>query len=109
VTTVSVTEQRCLRHPAREAVARCPQCRQFFCRECITEHDDRVLCADCLAKLLRASHERTSALAPIASGLLGFIGIATAWAFFYVLGETLARAPTSFHEGTVWEGLVSNE
>ena len=37
----------------REAVARCPECTQFFCRECITEHDDRVLCSACLKKLAR--------------------------------------------------------
>ncbi|MBT8374528.1 MAG: rhomboid family protein, partial [Deltaproteobacteria bacterium] len=29
--------QRCNNHGQREAVARCPKCRRYFCRECITE------------------------------------------------------------------------
>jgi hypothetical protein len=40
-----ITQQRCLNHMLREAVARCPECSRFFCRECITEHEDKVLCA----------------------------------------------------------------
>jgi hypothetical protein len=49
----ALVHQRCFNHATREAVARCPQCSQFFCRECITEHDDRVICAACLKKLAR--------------------------------------------------------
>lgn len=105
----SVTEQRCLRHPVREAVARCPQCQKFFCRECITEHEDRVLCANCLAKILHTSEKRTSRWAGITSFLLGAVGIATAWLFFYFLGQSLARVPVNFHEGTVWEKLIPEE
>jgi hypothetical protein len=106
VTTGSVAEQRCLRHPMREAVARCPQCHYFYCRECITEHEDRVLCADCLAKLLRPSEKRGSVFGQMVIALLSAVGIATAWLFFYSIGELLARAPISFHEGTVWEKLL---
>ena len=47
---VNLSQQRCFNHTSREAVARCPECGRFFCRECITEHDDRVLCAVCLGK-----------------------------------------------------------
>jgi len=50
-----LAHQRCFNHVQREAVARCPQCRGYFCRECITEHDDRVICAGCLSKLVRKS------------------------------------------------------
>jgi hypothetical protein len=106
VTALFFSEQRCLRHPTREAVARCPECRNFFCRECITEHDDRVLCSDCLAKLLRASAKETSFVAQIASIFFGVIGIATACLFFYFLGWSLSRAPASFHEGTIWQKLL---
>ena len=49
----AVALQRCLHHGEREAIARCPECGSFFCRECITEHDERVLCASCLAKITR--------------------------------------------------------
>jgi hypothetical protein len=103
MTATLVAEQRCLRHPAREAVARCPKCRYFFCRECITEHDDQVLCADCLSKMLRPSEQRGSALAQVATAVFSLGGIAVAWLFFNLIGELLARAPASFHEGTVWE------
>jgi formylmethanofuran dehydrogenase subunit E len=41
---------RCQRHPGREAAARCPSCQQSFCRECITEHEGRMLCLACLTK-----------------------------------------------------------
>jgi hypothetical protein len=44
----AVAHQRCLHHHEREAVARCPECGHYFCRECITEHDERVICASCL-------------------------------------------------------------
>lgn len=53
----TIALSKCLIHTAREAVARCPQCRQFFCRECITEHGGRVLCAPCLAKQARTANE----------------------------------------------------
>ena len=103
--SATLAAQRCLRHPLREAVARCPQCAHSFCRECITEHEDRVLCADCLAKALRRTEEKQSFLSHVGGLTLGIIGIATAWLFFYCLGELLARAPASFHDGTVWEAV----
>ena len=106
MTTMLVAEQRCLRHAAREAVARCPQCHYFFCRECITEHDDRVLCADCLAKMLRPSEKRSSAFGMLISVVFSLCGIATAWLFFNMMGQILARVPASFHEGTVWEKVL---
>ena len=106
MSAISFAEQRCLRHSAREAVARCPRCRYFFCRECITEHEDRVLCADCLAKLLRPSEQRGSLIAQMFIATLSLAGVAMAWLYFYWLGELLVRAPISFHEGTVWENLL---
>lgn len=107
--TTLVAEERCLRHSAREAVARCPQCRYFFCRECITEHDDRVLCADCLVKMLRPSEKRSSALGIMVSVLLSLCGVATAWLFFNMVGQLVARAPASFHEGTVWGKVLPEQ
>ena len=98
-----LTYQRCLNHAQREAVARCPSCGQFFCRECITEHDDRVICAACLRRLTRASLLRRRAF----SGLLrvgqGALGLVAAWFFFYLMGDRLLRLPASFHEGTLWK------
>src|SRR5438132_254763 len=53
-----LARQRCLNHLNREAVARCPECKRFFCRECVTEHEDRLICAACLKKLAKATARR---------------------------------------------------
>ena len=99
---------RCFRHPQREAVARCLGCSRTFCRECVTEHGDRVLCSSCLAK-----EEEKVAGAIQGSRLLsltqGFLGIAVAWFFFYLLGRSLLLLPTSFHEGTLFHGSASSD
>src|SRR5947208_2495584 len=101
-TARSLSQQRCFNHYQREAVARCLECRQFFCRECIAEHDDRIVCAACLAKLARRPQSRRRALAGVfrlGQCLLGFMAL---WFFFYLAGEGLLQIPASFHEGTVW-------
>lgn len=92
--------QRCANHPGREAAARCPECRSFFCRECVTEHEGRVLCAACIRKLTvaravprRALLRNLAAVVPVGLGLLA------AWLFFYLLGRWLVlrqpEAPAS--------------
>ncbi|MCI0613826.1 rhomboid family protein, partial [bacterium] len=40
-----ISKQRCFFHSQREAVVRCPECGRYYCRECVTEHLDRLLCA----------------------------------------------------------------
>ena len=97
-----LTHQRCFHHSLREAVARCPECRQFFCRECITEHDDRVICATCLKKLSAEAAPRRHALAWALPLLQGAIGLGLAAFFFYLFGTMLLSLPSSFHEGTLW-------
>jgi len=102
----ALSRQRCLHHPAREAVARCPECGRFFCRECVVEHDDRVICAECLKRLVRApggSRARFAALSRLGYGLAGFI---LAWLFFYGFGRMLLLIPSSFHDGTLWRHLT---
>jgi hypothetical protein len=98
----SLTHQRCLNHAEREAVARCPECTRFFCRECITEHDDRVLCAACLKKLARAPLTRRPALAGLLRLVQCAVAILIVWFFFFVIGEKLASAPDNFHENSLW-------
>jgi hypothetical protein len=98
----SLAFQRCLNHAEREAVARCPECTHFFCRECITEHDDRVLCAACLKKLARVPLTRRPAFANVVRVGQCALGLIVVWFFFFVIGEKLASLPTSFHEGTIW-------
>ena len=95
--------QRCLNHAAREAVARCPHCGQFFCRECITEHDDRVICAACLKRLARVPLLRRRGLAGAFRFVQCLAGVVMVWFFFYLIGEGLLSLPASFHEGTLWK------
>ena len=100
-----VVTQKCFNHRHREAAARCPQCERYFCRECVTEHDDRVICAGCLRKI--AAPRRR--VAPRLAGLLAVLrlaaGIMVLWLFFYYIGQGLLRLPSSFHEGTLWREL----
>lgn len=98
-----LTQQRCFNHATREAVARCPECGLFFCRECITEHEDRVICAACLRKQARPPLLRRPGFAGVIHlGQLA-LGLLLAWFFFYLVGETLLAIPSSFHEGTLWQ------
>lgn len=102
MTMSSVTRQRCLHHPLREAVARCVECHQSFCRECITEHDDRIVCSNCLKLIAQhtpASRWRWQRL--IAPFQVAF-GVMVAWLFFYFAGRVFVSIPTRYHEGTVW-------
>jgi hypothetical protein len=101
---VSLIHQRCFNHSLREAAARCPVCGQFFCRECITEHEDKVICAACLRKTVkpRITQRRWFVGVVRAAGCMS--GLVVVWLFFYLLGQSLLALPSSFHEGTVWRG-----
>jgi hypothetical protein len=94
--------QRCFNHSRREAAARCPECRHHFCRECITEHEDRVICASCLRKLVKGSSSARRGFANVARAIQVLAGLVTVWFFFYLFGQTLLSIDSSFHEGTVW-------
>ncbi len=98
-----LVHQRCFNHAAREAVARCPSCGRFFCRECITEHDQRVICASCLGKLLAAAPRRRSVFGWVLPGVQGVFGLVAAWFFFHLIGEMLSSLPAAFHERTIWK------
>ena len=98
----SLAHQRCFHHSLREAVARCPECRQFYCRECITEHDDRVICASCLRRLAEANAQKKSPAAWLWAVVPCALGLLVAFLFFYFVGEALLLIPSSFHEGSVW-------
>jgi hypothetical protein len=94
--------QRCLNHLTREAAARCPVCERFFCRECITEHEGKVVCAECLRATSESDSRRTSRAGDTARIFTMALGIALVWLFFYYSGRLLLLIPSSFHEGTIW-------
>jgi uncharacterized protein (DUF983 family) len=98
----NLLHQRCFNHAMREAAARCPECGRFFCRECITEHDDRVVCSACLKKLVRTPLTKRPAFVKILRLAQCVAALMLAWFFFFIIGESLLRIPTSFHEGTLW-------
>jgi uncharacterized paraquat-inducible protein A len=99
----SLAHQRCFNHAQREAVARCPECGRFFCRECVTEHEDRVVCASCLTKLAVGAGNDRKRLVVVFRVLECGASLALLWLMFYLLGQGLLALPSSFHEGTLWQ------
>jgi hypothetical protein len=95
MTPALLSDQRCWIHAAREAAARCPECQRFFCRECITEHSGRMMCAECVERLARAARS-TGRSRAILWTALSLVGLLTAWLIFYYLGMALARIPSDF-------------
>lgn len=93
-------QSRCWNHGAREAVCRCPECGHSFCRECVTEHGARLLCAPCLAAQTRitAAPRRHRA----ASFWLALAGLLLAWLLFYGTGEASILI-TGRMEQTSWQ------
>lgn len=98
---------RCFNHTSREAVARCPVCKNFFCRECITEHNGRVMCAACIQAAAVPANESSRKVIQ-AAAILGasaaksLFGILLMWILFYALGRVLLLIPDSFHTGELW-------
>jgi hypothetical protein len=99
----TLIHQRCFNHSQREAAARCPVCSHFYCRECITEHDDRVICASCLKQLAKQPFRNRRGYAGVARALQLLAGLFMVWSFFYVFGQALLSIDSSFHEGTIWQ------
>ena len=102
--TSPLAQARCFKHVSREAVAKCPECGRFYCRECVTEHDGRVVCRSCLDELL--AEEPTTA--PGWLKALGEWALASAGGLivvygFYLLGRILLRIPSQFHSGAFFD------
>lgn len=91
----ALIHQRCWHHGDREAVVRCPQCRRFYCRECVIEHDGRMICAACVDRGESAGGDRSGMAVWTALGVGGFL---LAWAVFYYLGMALERIPSDFFQ-----------
>jgi len=98
----ALAHQRCRNHAQREAVARCPDCQRYFCRECITEHDDRVVCSVCLAQLGESGKPKTWRMSGARQGAQFLVGLLIIWMCFYVIGRALLNVPSEFHEQSLW-------
>ena len=94
----ALVHQRCFHHLSREAAARCPACSRFFCRECVTEHRGKVICAGCLAKITESAAETRrfpwSRLWVWGRAAAGFLLL---WFLFYFFGRILLAIPAEFH------------
>lgn len=104
-----LVHQRCFNHSLREAAARCPECGRCFCRECITEHDDRVICAACLRKVARPPFTQRTGFLTAVRSLQVIAGVITLWVFFYFLGHMVESIPDAFHEGALWKESWDDE
>lgn len=91
----ALVHQRCQNHPAREAVSRCPSCKRFFCRECVIDHEGRLSCAGCLAKLSAPAASKRN-LAGLRWGAAALLGLLLGWMCFYYAGAAMARIPSDF-------------
>jgi len=97
-----ISRQKCGNHPGREAVARCPECERFFCRECVTEHENRVICSRCLDRQAGARARRESPIGAVFLATRIVAATLVLWLVFYYLGQSLIQLPSSFHEGALW-------
>jgi hypothetical protein len=102
----SLALQRCLHHGTREAVARCPECGHFYCRECIAEHSERVICAACLKKLAAAPARAERRLWNLWPAFQLGTGLLLLWVCFYGLGRVLLALPAEFHDDNLWRERV---
>ncbi|MFT5127108.1 MAG: late competence protein required for DNA uptake (superfamily II DNA/RNA helicase) [Rhodothermales bacterium] len=93
---MQIAQARCYNHAVREAAARCPECSEFFCRECITEHESRVICASCFEK--STVPEEKKKCMPWIGDLVAFTaGFWLIWICVYSCGRLLASIPSSWH------------
>lgn len=101
----TLASQRCFNHAAREAAARCPECGRYFCRECVSEHEDRLICAACLKQLTRPQLSKRYHLVGLFRMVQLVLGILVLWSSFYLLGHMLLSIPTTFHDAKIWEAF----
>ncbi len=96
---MSAPSGNCLLHPDRKAAARCPECGDVFCRECVTEHAGKYLCIKCLEIRLGKQDQNRSAtlwrtLGELTGAAFGFLVLALA---VFLLGKILLAIPSTFH------------
>ena len=97
-----LARQQCFNHPGREAIVRCPSCRRDYCRECVTEHDDRYLCSACLR--LEAGKQKPAERrirVPIGA-FMALAGLLTAWIVFYASAQYLVLRSGADQSYRLW-------
>jgi hypothetical protein len=92
--TEAVHLRRCVRHSEREAAAICRACGRPFCRECVTEHAGRLLCAGCLVLETAAQRRGRARHAPrwLRTSAELLAAVAVLWIAFCLAGEVVRSA-----------------
>jgi len=96
-----LARQQCFNHPGREAIVRCPSCRRDYCRECVTEHDDRYLCSACL-RLAATKEERKPRAGVPVGALMALTGLLSAWLVYYAAAQYLVLKSEAEPSYRVW-------
>ena len=94
--------QRCWNHELREAVCRCPGCGRSFCRECVTEHEARLLCAGGLRAVSARAEMRGGISRKLGPFWMAAAGLLLAWLFFYAAGQGMILVAGRL-EQTAWQ------
>src|SRR3954469_16492794 len=97
----AIVHQQCWNHASREAVCRCLGCSRAYCRECVAEHESRLLCTQCLKAAIGAasSTRKTSAFRHV---LLVVAGLVLSTAFFLALAGGVSEW-ASRAEAAAWQ------
>lgn len=103
--------QRCWNHSTREAIARCPECGHFFCRECVVEHADRIICSGCLARIQKTGErpKRRFSFAHVLQAGGAVAGLIVAWILFFTIGRALLSVPDDYHAEKVWKRTFGDD
>lgn len=102
-----IVHQKCLNHAQREAAVRCPACKRFFCRECVSENEGRYLCVQCLQETISGDTRKKRRLVLLQSAIRLAAAVLFLWFSFSVLGKMIVSIPNAYHETLtdIQEGL----
>jgi hypothetical protein len=82
-------QQRCWNHEEREASCRCPACGRSYCRECVSEHEGRLLCAACLIRVTAGAQQSGGRLQKLSPAAMIAAAILLAWLTYWAAGESV--------------------
>ncbi|HWC98270.1 MAG TPA: hypothetical protein VG456_16035 [Candidatus Sulfopaludibacter sp.] len=70
-------------------MCRCPECGRSFCRECVTEHQSRLLCAGCLTRIAGQAPPQSGMRRHAMPAVLLAAGLVLSWLLFFGAGEAI--------------------